>query len=120
MPSASKAKTKLARSELFLVSIILVASFLVFIYATAVPRQSVTVDGQTFAVSVADTPSERSLGLSGKSALENDEGMLFVFRENGRYGFWMKDMKFSIDIVWIDENRRIVLGTVVTEIECMV
>lgn len=30
--------------------------------------------------------------------------MLFEFKEVGQYGFWMKDMKYPIDIIWIDEN----------------
>ena len=33
--------------------------------------------------------------------------MLFVFENKGPYGFWMKDMKFAIDIIWIDENKNI-------------
>lgn len=34
--------------------------------------------------------------------------MLFVFDRPDRYGFWMRDMHFAIDIVWIDNNWRIV------------
>lgn len=34
--------------------------------------------------------------------------MLFIFETPGQHGFWMKDMNFSIDIVWIDENLQIV------------
>lgn len=108
MPSESKAKTKLARSEVILTTLIIITSLIVFIYATAVPGQTVFIDGQEFNVEVADVASERSQGLSGRSALANDEGMLFVFPESGRFGFWMKDMEFSIDIIWIDEDKRIV------------
>lgn len=60
-------------------------------------------------VEVADTNEERAQGLSGRERLALGTGMLFVFEEPGIYGFWMKDMKFPIDIVWIDENW-IVIG----------
>ena len=59
-------------------------------------------------VYVARSPAERELGLGGRKGLASSTGMLFVFDINGDYGFWMKDMQFDIDIVWIDENKRIV------------
>jgi uncharacterized membrane protein (UPF0127 family) len=60
-------------------------------------------------VEVADTPSKRELGLSGHSPLNGNEGMLFIFDTEGNYPFWMKDMLFSIDIIWLDANKKIVL-----------
>ncbi len=59
-------------------------------------------------VSVADTARTRQLGLSGRSRLSADEGMLFVFPEDGKYAFWMKDMRFSIDIIWLSAAGSIV------------
>jgi len=53
---------------------------------------------------VADNNCKVELGLSGRSALEDEGGMIFVFEQVGKYGFWMKDMKFSIDIIWITED----------------
>ncbi len=47
----------------------------------------------------------RAKGLSGRPSLAPHTGMLFVFETPGRYGFWMKDMKFPIDIVWIEGGR---------------
>ncbi|MBI2611007.1 DUF192 domain-containing protein [Candidatus Kaiserbacteria bacterium] len=59
-------------------------------------------------VTVADTPEERERGLSGWKGLAEDEGMLFIFNEDGRYAFWMKDMEFPIDILWISRDGAIV------------
>lgn len=59
-------------------------------------------------VEVADTQPSRELGLSGRKSMQDDEGLLFVFDEPGRYGFWMKDMQFPLDIVWINQNGVIV------------
>jgi uncharacterized membrane protein (UPF0127 family) len=59
-------------------------------------------------VEVADTKSSRELGLSGRPSMGKEEGMLFVFDVPGRYGFWMKDMLFPLDIVWINQNGFVV------------
>ncbi len=53
-------------------------------------------------IEVADTATLRAKGLSGRSFIPADYGMLFVFPQDGREGFWMKDMLAPIDIIWID------------------
>jgi uncharacterized protein len=62
----------------------------------------------SIAAEVAKTPQQREMGLSGRACIKSDEGMLFVFDHPGLYPFWMKDMKFSIDMIWMDANHRIV------------
>lgn len=57
---------------------------------------------------VASKASERKKGLSKQESLPLSSGMLFVFENGGLYPFWMKDMRFAIDIIWIDEDKRIV------------
>ncbi len=59
-------------------------------------------------VKVVSTNEERRRGLSGVVGLEPDEGMFFVFDSDGYYGIWMKDMLFSIDILWLNSNKEIV------------
>lgn len=61
---------------------------------------------------VASKPSDRKRGLSNLDSLPIGEGLLFVFEKPGSYAFWMKDMKFAIDIIWIDESKRVVDLTV--------
>src|SRR3989338_1799538 len=68
----------------------------------------VNIAGQNIKVELAVTEAEQELGLSGRSGLKEDEGMLFIFAESGRHPFWMKDMKFPIDIIWLNENMSIV------------
>ena len=53
-------------------------------------------------VDVSDSDEERKLGLSGRRYLGDYEGMLFVFEENTNVSFWMKDMYFPIDIIFVD------------------
>jgi len=64
--------------------------------------------GATIKVEIADTQDEQTLGLSGRESLPNGRGMLFVFQELSEHMFWMKDMKFPIDIIWLAENFKIV------------
>ncbi|TSC82767.1 MAG: DUF192 family protein [Parcubacteria group bacterium Gr01-1014_20] len=68
-------------------------------------KGEVRINDQTFSVDVADTMMSRSQGLSGREKLEDSEGMFFVFDSPGNHGFWMKDMKFAIDIIWIKGER---------------
>lgn len=59
-------------------------------------------------IEIAEKNSERIRGLSGRESLSSDEGMLFVFSILDKHSFWMKDMNFSIDIAWLDENFEII------------
>lgn len=68
----------------------------------------VEINGKTVRVEIAGTPSLRARGLGGHSSLLENEGMLFVFPVDGKYSFWMKDMLFPIDIVWIAADGHIV------------
>lgn len=56
-------------------------------------------------VEVADTEEKRSQGLSGRTSLPQNGGMLFVFPQKNRHSFWMKEMKFPLDFIWIDGNQ---------------
>jgi uncharacterized membrane protein (UPF0127 family) len=62
---------------------------------------SVTLD-------IADTDLERILGLGGRDSLPKNHGMLFIFEEKAEHGIWMKDMKFSIDIIWLNEYSEVI------------
>lgn len=68
-------------------------------------RTEVRINGHEFQVEVVRTEAARERGLSGRDSLCVDCGMLFVFDQPDRYGFWMKEMKFPLDIVWIIDNR---------------
>ncbi len=59
-------------------------------------------------VELAITPEQRERGLSGHKPLAINEAMLFVFDTPGKYGFWMKDMLFSIDMIWLSAEGKVV------------
>jgi uncharacterized protein len=62
---------------------------------------SLTLKGHTFYLDLADTVAKRSQGLSGRTGLRDDQGMFFIFPYYAKQSFWMHDMNFPIDIVWI-------------------
>lgn len=53
-------------------------------------------------VELADTEAKRSKGLGGRNSLPQNSGMLFTFDHPDQYKFWMKDMKFPLDFIWIN------------------
>ena len=73
-----------------------------FVYSHAIVTTS-TVEG--IPVEVADTLKKRSLGLGKRASLKKGWGMLFVFEKRKPHRFWMKDMHFSLDIIWLDNHR---------------
>jgi len=64
-----------------------------------------TSTGEKIPVEVADTLKKRSLGLGNRPYLKKGWGMLFVFEERKPHRFWMKDMQFPLDIIWLDNHR---------------
>lgn len=70
--------------------------------------KKIMVGQHVFFAKIADTESTRAQGLSGVSNMSDDAGMLFVFETTGTHGFWMKDMKFPLDLIWIDDALKIV------------
>jgi len=67
----------------------------------------VVAGDQVFRVEVAADAPTRQLGLSGRERLAPSTGMWFVLPATGWYGFWMKDMRFAIDLVWVGDDRRV-------------
>jgi len=74
---------------------------------TSSASQYVEIAGHTVAVEIADDEAERAQGLSGRKSLDEGSGLLFIFPSEARYGFWMKDMRFAIDIVWISKEQAV-------------
>jgi uncharacterized membrane protein (UPF0127 family) len=99
------------KKSLYLLLFLIITIFVVLFFQNNYEEQGfqkIKIGGEVIKVEVVDTPSTRAQGLSGRDSLEKDQAMLFVFDTPGNYSFWMKDMNFSIDIIWIDETGKIV------------
>lgn len=99
-------------SLLLLIGLVLILGSLYFSFREVfvVERSMATlmIGDNTFQVDIARTDEARTRGLSGRESLEEGSGMLFIFEEPGQYSFWMRDMRFAIDIVWIDQDSKII------------
>ena len=75
--------------------------------AQRLPTTRLVVAGKTFDVQVADEEIERETGLMFRKKMADDEGMLFVFPDAERRGFWMKNTLVPLDILYLDEEMRV-------------
>lgn len=62
----------------------------------------------TYSLLIADTPDKQQLGLGQRDKLDERQGMVFPYDQPGQRCFWMKGMRFSIDMIWLDASKEIV------------
>ncbi len=106
-------KIKIAKKTIFFPLLFLMLSCLAVYFLPGKYRFSddkenkVIVNNKEFTIEIADNDREKNLGLGKRKDLCEDCGMLFVFPRSGIYSFWMKDMLFPLDIIWIRENKAV-------------
>lgn len=69
------------------------------------PATTLKIGKKIIKIEIASDEKSRARGLSGREGLAKDEGLLMVFEKPAKYGIWMKDMKFPIDILWIRKGQ---------------
>ena len=97
------------RLFLFITAIVILSAFIGFhfmqkVNSPAYQEPSITIRNHTFTIEIADTNEAQAKGLSYRTSLNQDTGMLFVFEKPSLYTFWMKDMHFPLDILFIKDN----------------
>ncbi len=95
-------KIKIVLGALLVISLLSYLSTLRFL---GYQKIKTAIGGKTFTLYVAETPAQQEKGLSGISKLNEDEGMIFNFPKAGYYNFWMKDMKITLDFIFINNNQ---------------
>lgn len=96
---------------------VLIAAALTFIFLILIilfsydNTREVCFESRCIDVKIADSSEERARGLMFVRELDEDEGMLFVFPEEDKYGFWMKNTFIPLDIIWIDSYGKVVYIT---------
>ena len=72
------------------------------------PRGTIMIDDVPLEVQIADTEPRRVRGLMFQEQLPYDQGMIFVFDQPGIYSLWMLNMQFSLDMIWFDQDGKVV------------
>lgn len=72
------------------------------------PHTTLHLGDGVFTARVAKTPAERTKGLSDTVSLGDDQAMIFVYDKDGKWPMTMKGMKYSLDIVWLDKDKKVV------------
>jgi uncharacterized protein len=92
--------------------IVLGAVLLVTLASTATAAPAVISlklpSGKVLQVEIMANDADRAMGLMFRPSLPSDRGLLFVFEQADFHGFWMKNCRFPIDMVWLDESRKVV------------
>lgn len=106
MPRAKDVRTEWGRSPYIGIAIVLTVGLLLLLMW---PKQPVlTANLARYKLEVVSTPQQREQGLSNRDYLARGAAMLFVYQAADAYCFWMKDMRFSLDIVWLDDAKKVV------------
>lgn len=111
-PKASVAKTASAPKKyrkLFL-NICILGCLMVLAVVLSLHRSAHTlvIGEKSYKYETAATQSEQERGLSYRQSLGKNNAMLFVFQQPAQECFWMKDMNFPLDIIWLDANKQVV------------
>lgn len=93
---------------ILIVCLLILGGLFVYVYISDQAFSFLIINNSKIQIEIADTEQKRTLGLSNRSFLPENSGMLFVFDKPDYYSFWMKDMFFPLDFIWIDQNLRII------------
>jgi len=104
---SSKLKNVKLSNNITLVVTVVILLLLVVKLSTSATKRMI-INNHKFYAMVVSTPEAREKGLSGKDKLGRNQAMFFVFEKPEIVSIWMKDMKFPIDIIWIDENLHVI------------
>lgn len=118
LPEETESAPKAKKSRTFLFTALFIAVFLLFMYSSIrilyvyLNAETLTAPEGVIQIETADSPSERQLGLSGQKSIDENSGLLFIFDNNSVDNcFWMKEMNFPIDMVWMNENKEVITVT---------
>jgi len=94
---------------LFVFLILIIFTFaIISIIKNNSKESKVCVNNHCFSVELSETQKQRSQGLMYKESLDQDKGMLFIFDQEKKHSFWMKNTLIPLDIIWINKDKEVV------------
>ena len=109
MPNNATAKTKWAPRKRLVAALAAIAVCVIFagLYATRY-RTYVRIGSHAYVTEIANTPAAQQQGLSERTSFSSRQAMLFSYTRPQQLCFWMKDMYVSLDMIWLNADRRVV------------
>ena len=98
-------KKDLSLFLVFCAILITLAFFWLFTPPKKEANFSAEIKGELFSLEIANQPEQWVQGLSGQQSMADNQGLLFIFPDYKQRSFWMKDMLFAIDILWLKDNE---------------
>lgn len=77
-------------------------------YFSEYGKQLYAKSSKTYSVEYAKTASQLELGLSHRTCIPKHAAMIFLFPTEDKFGIWMKDMNFPIDVLWLSKDKKVV------------
>jgi uncharacterized membrane protein (UPF0127 family) len=112
MLNSAIAKTKSAlkkpRKRLLFVAVGITLVLLCTVLLTIQNRHYVHVGTHTYVAEIASTPAAQEQGLSSRMGMSTRQAMLFTYNKPQKLCFWMKDMYFPLDMIWLNADHQVV------------
>ena len=97
------------RPEIIIMSTSIIVLFLILYFKKSPVKYTIVkIDGTEIRAEIADTFTKRTKGLMFRKTLPENEGMLFIFGNEDYHNFWMMNMSFPIDIIFVKKEKRVV------------
>ncbi|HLD84922.1 MAG TPA: DUF192 domain-containing protein [archaeon] len=99
------------QSNMFIKSLVFASLFFAVLSTSMCISSSVTqvtINNATVSVEVASTPEKMEKGLMGREFLSEKNGMLFIFPDEKKRSFWMKNTLIPLDIIFISKDMKVV------------
>lgn len=92
-----------------IIILIAISYFSISTLTSARNQKIADIKGHRISLEIADDEAEQRKGLSARDSLPKDKGMLFKFKKADTHTFWMKDMRFPIDIIFINNDKIVTI-----------